>query len=298
LDQRHQRGGPQRPISAQARVSLGIALAALLLSGKAALAAFSLTAPGQGFSTDGSLTVTTNALPKGWFQGSGGFDRAKSEVRVDIEIDDSACSAASTVTANSKTDGTFTPVYNPGGQINGYIWSVTLDLSSYRDHWHNQVHCDGSTSVEGCPDPRLVSVTAAVFNQDGTCKVDAGQCISVSKTGSLTSVQDPDAYDICAQCDIGSCTSQCEQDCNGDFSTCTSSCSANAEAAKSQCDPGPDGKDCRAAARENEQACDNLCNATHQACSACCECDCKSRTPGCTPQDECYRETGHPQCLF
>jgi hypothetical protein len=269
-----------RRIAINARMAVGLlAIGTSLIVTPGAFAAASpllLAAPADGFSSDGSLTITTNAMPKGWFSSANTFDRTKSEIRLSIDISASDCSSEVTLNKTSLTDGAFSPVLNSQGKTTAYTWTITLDLSGYRDHWHNLIHCGGSVEVVGCREPRVVTVSATAYDSNGACHDytnDAGQtvCASDGKSGLLTSVQDPDQFETCAPvsgCDIGSCVSSCQTSGCGDASKCAS---------------GQPGAACRNAIT---------------ACRQCCECVCKSQTAGCTPQDLCYTGSpGHPQCL-
>ena len=270
-----------RKFGIKAGMTIGLlAIAAFMAAPRATFAAASpllLTAPADGFMNEGSLTVTTNAIPKGWFTGQGGsFDRSKSDVRLTLGITASDCSSEVTLNKSSLTDGTFTPVLNPAGKPMAYTWSLTLALSAYQDHWHNLIHCDGSVEVVGCKEPRVVTISVTAYDEHGACHSytnDAGEtvCASDSRSGLLSSVQDPDQSEVCQPsggCDIGSCVSSCQTDGCGNARNCPT---------------GGAGAACRDAIT---------------ACHQCCECVCKSETAGCAPQDLCYTgSAGHPQCL-
>ena len=133
-----------RKLKFNAKTAIGLLAAAALFAVPRGVLADSspllLTVPADGFSIDGSLTVTTNAMPKGWFTGNqNSFDRTKTDIRVSVDISASDCSAETTLTKSSVADGTFAPILNSQGKPTAWRWSITLNLDAYRDHWHSSV---------------------------------------------------------------------------------------------------------------------------------------------------------------
>lgn len=202
----------------------------------------------------GMLTVTGGPLPKGLFSLANNLASGKSLIEVPWIVDASAClDAASGESSSLNQDGWFIPVTNTKGTVVAWNWVATLDLSAEQNHWYNHVACDGTITVEGCQDPRGVTLTVTLFTPGG----DVWSSDSIS--ASLPSSQDPTITDTdCGQetpptCDLGGCVSDCEEDCGNPGQ---------------DCDPGQAGKNCR----------DNIA-----ACKIACPCNCKLSVEGCTP---------------
>jgi hypothetical protein len=162
------------------------------------------------FSLDGLFTtITTGEMPKGWF----GPAANKTLIYVGWSMAPTNCGPAMTGGMSSSNTGSMIPVLNPNGKVNGYWWSVVHDLTGMENHWHNQVACDGSTTVVGCPGARTVSYILSV---NGGCLADGGIC-SVNGSVSLPAIQDPDVIET-------NCTVDCDALLGADVSACQASC--------------------------------------------------------------------------
>jgi hypothetical protein len=127
----------------------------------------------------------------------------------------------------STADGAFTALTNPQGKPVGYYWSFSTDLSAAQNHWNNHIACDGSVSIDGCPEARTVNVTLSV---GGACLAAGGTCAD-SETASLGSVQDPDVVDTNCECNIGACVSACQAGCSPHDPACSQCCECDCKQA-------------------------------------------------------------------
>lgn len=177
------------------------------------------------------LTVTSGYMPLGWFTRNGGFDATKSPITLALHADATACQPALDLSLPASA-GTFVPLLNPAGRPRAYAWTATVDLAAYQNRWHNHIHCDGSSVVEGCAEARAFTVT---FSVGGACNEDTGSC-TVSSGVSLPSAQDPDVVDTdCApppapECPIGPCVSACQRACGLHNTSCRTCCECRCKA--------------------------------------------------------------------
>ncbi len=220
-------------------------------------AAWAAATYGVAASLDGTglLELQTNQMDKGWFNKAGTLDRTKSDIATDYTLGATTCSAAKEgVSYSSVTEGMFVPVYNTvGTAVIGYRWNIVADLSGSQNHWYYHTHCDATVEVHGCDQAISVSITSAVADAAGACRtLDDGTCASASTSATLPAVQDPSVVetDCGGTCDLGTCVSSCESECN---------------------DAWPVGGR------------DNAGNAALKAaCNAECHCSCKEADPDCT----------------
>lgn len=172
---------------------------------------------------DGVLSLATGSLPKGWFNTRNALDRTKSTLEVTWELGPTSCSDKVSGTISSLTAGNFTPDTNKPGNVNGWFWSTTADLSAYANRWNNYVRCDGSVEIQGCPEAMAGSVTVVAMSSPSEChkhKVDGRDvCIAAADPVVLHAVQDADVVETACDddggsCGIGQCVSACQQACN------------------------------------------------------------------------------------
>ncbi|MFO0608040.1 MAG: hypothetical protein U0324_33055 [Polyangiales bacterium] len=176
------------------------------------------------------LSVRTSDMPKGWFTRGPGpdvFDPTKSPITLTLTAPATACSPSFSVTLRT-ADGTLNALLNPAGRPNGYYWTVSYDLGALADHWHNHVACDGSVTVEGCPDARTVTAT---LNVGGACSPAAHVCTATA-TAEVPSVQDADVVDTACStsCEIGACVSACARTCGPRNAGCHQCCECRCKA--------------------------------------------------------------------
>jgi hypothetical protein len=196
---------------------------------------------------NGSLSLVTSRLPKGWFSSKNVLDRKKSNLVLSYSLAATSCSTASTLPPNSSVfDGSFTPIFNPPETTAvGYTWEFTKDLSVAQNHWWYHHHCDGTQEVHGCMDAIPVTVTLTAYDSSGTCHKyvnDAGQtvCASDSHAYSLAAVQDQTVVETeCGSdgpdCNLGpivaACEAACPKDRNGRVTgACASKCLCESKA--------------------------------------------------------------------
>jgi hypothetical protein len=196
---------------------------------------------------NGTLTVVTDRLPKGWFSSKNVLDRKKTNLAVSYALAATSCSTASTLPGSSSVfDGTFTPIYNPPETTAvGYTWEFTKDLSSAQNHWWYHRHCDGTMEVHGCIDSIAVTVGMTALEPSGACRTfvnDAGQtvCASDSHSYQLAAVQDQTVEETNCEvagpdCNLGPIQSACEASCpkgrNGNITgACASKCLCESKA--------------------------------------------------------------------
>lgn len=209
------------------------------LVGEAAQAVVSNTVSATFTLSGSTVSINTSDMPKGWFTPQ----FSKSPITVSWSADATACNASASGSYGSGS-GTFNPVVNNGGQVNGYSWSASQSLAGLENHWHNYVACDGSVSVVGCDGARTVNYSLTV---GGSCGSDPSKCTATGSV-SLAAVQDADVVETnCAVgCDLslGACVSACQANCANGDSSCSSCCECNCKeeqhAANSAC-PAPQG---------------------------------------------------------
>jgi hypothetical protein len=196
---------------------------------------------------NGTLSLVTSRLPKGWFSSKNVLDRKKSSLVLSYALGSTACSTASTLPSNSSGfDGAFTPIYNPPETTAvGYTWEFQKDLSAAQNHWWYHQHCDGTTEVHGCADAIAVTVTLTAYDSSNVCHKyvnDAGQtvCASDSHVYSLAAVQDQTVTETncgseAVDCNLGQIQSACEAACPRDgrgriSGACASKCLCESKA--------------------------------------------------------------------
>jgi hypothetical protein len=167
----------------------------------------------------GLLEIQTSPMDKGWFNTGNTLDRTKSYIVTTYTVGATSCSdAVAGETLSSATSGTFIPIYNtPGRNVTGYYWDIIVDLSGSQNHWYNHTHCDGTVEVHGCAEASPVFITSTVTGPSDNCRtLDRGSCATATTGAKLPAVQDPDVIETnCGgTCDIGTCVSACESDCN------------------------------------------------------------------------------------
>lgn len=171
----------------------------------------------------GALSLSTLAMPKGWFNSKNTLDRTKTEIRVTAVLDSTSCVVgAGEQTFSSATLGSFLtgylPVLNPQSKDVGYVWTMLGDLAAAQNHWNFYTGCDGKKVVVGCPQARGTSFTVEAFEpKSGACRsyLDATNVLTCAKDTiafQLAAVQDPDVVETdCGvtgdPCGIGQCVS-------------------------------------------------------------------------------------------
>lgn len=211
-----------------------------------------------------TTTITTSEMPWGWY----GPASLKTHVNVTWSMPPTGCHPAATGSMTSANTGSWSPVLNKAGRIEGYAWSVEHDLSGFENHWHNEIACNGVTTAIGCADSRTVTYTLSV---DGACLTAGGTCTT---TGSVV---------LPAVKDANVMQTNCPMSCTASLGACISACQANCG-----CDD----------INGNDNGNDNDSN-----CHRCCECNCKDElhddNPACpAPQWSCYvPKHHHPACL-
>jgi hypothetical protein len=173
------------------------------------------------FTLDGlATTIRTGDMPKGWFTPK--FD--KSPITVAWSAEATACLDLTDGTFGSITTGTFVTIANPGGNLFGYSWLANHDLTGLQNHWRLHVLCDGTTSVVGCAEPRIINYTLSV---GGVCLRAGGTC-TTNGSVSLPAVRDADLVetDCPVTCEslLGPCVSNCQANCANGDSSCSSCC--------------------------------------------------------------------------
>ena len=202
--------------------------------GEAAQAVSSSVSATFTLNADKTVTVKTGDMPKGWYTQAGTANYSKSPITVSWNADVTGCNATpASGSYGSGSKGTFTLLSPPG-----YTWSATSnDLVGLENHWHKYIHCDGSTTVVGCPDARTIDYTLSV---GGACLSGGGTC-TASGSVSLPAIHDMDVIEPESNCAtdcesvLGACISGCEGDgANGD-SNCSRCCECRCKAMHREC---------------------------------------------------------------
>lgn len=173
------------------------------------------------FTLDGmATTIRTGDMPKGWFTPK----FVKSPISVAWSAEITKCLEPANGAFGSDTTGTFLTVTNPGGNVIGYSWWTTHDLTGLENHWRLQIACDGTTSILGCAGPRIIHYKLSV---SGACLTGGGTC-TTNGSISLPAIQDADwvETDCPVLCDLslGPCVSACQADCTTGNSSCSNCC--------------------------------------------------------------------------
>ena len=190
-------------------------------------------------------TITTNELPKD----SLAPEYSKSPIVVEWRAPATPCHLEAGGTLHSADEGkSYVP--NSESKQPGYMWSVDSDLAGLENHWHNEIGCDGLTTMVGCPKGRTIyyslSVYGACLTASGTCTATGSVLLPAIEDDPVTVTNCPGA---CGEL-FGDCMKECSDSCGSGNPDCHSCCECNCKhkinvedensacpAPQSSCDP-------------------------------------------------------------